>query len=368
MMRSPRCFTVAVRRRAGQLVIREQPWKSSLSQGVTKVPFLRGALTLFESMQNGYSALKFSADQMEKDLAAEERAEQERIEKEASKDPDELDNSNQKQNTASDTKNTPNSTEKSNEIDTEAQPEQETNSNNSSTASGVGTRLATIVALGLFIALPQVLAWLVGKAIGPGLGFQDFGFHALTGLFKLTLILGYLLLIRRIPDVRRVFQYHGAEHKAIAAYESGQELTVENAKQHSTRHARCGTTFLIVVVMVSVLVYAAILPPLLRGFEGGSAHLVAIGIKILMLPLIAGIAYELQRIGARFSSNPVAKILLTPGYWVQGITTIEPTDDQLEVALASLRVTLKREAQPLKTTKVRSFPSYSALSEAYALD
>lgn len=349
MMRSPRCFAVAVRRRGGSIVIREQPWKAAWTSKVAKIPFVRGAVTLFESMQNGYSALQFSADQMEQDLTAEEA----------------------ENAVSADGSPTPPSVTHAEKIQAEVAAAALTADAPASGASGAGTRLASVFAIGLFIALPQLLAWLVGRLIGPGLGMQDFGFHALTGAFKLALVLGYLLMIRRVPEVRRVFQYHGAEHKAIATYEAGEPLLVEYARRHSTRHARCGTTFLIVVVMVSVLVYAAILPPLLHGVTGLTAQLLGFGIKILALPLIAGFSYELQRLGAKYSTNPLARMFLTPGYWVQGITTIEPADDQLEIALASLRVTLVRESAAdagkaaESTTVVQTYPSYAAFADSY---
>ena len=329
MMRSPQCFAVAVRRKGGQIVIREQPWEAAWTNRVAKVPFVRGAFTLFESMHNGYSALRFSAEQMEQDLSDDEATE---------------------------------------EPATAAQSAAPVTAG----GSGAGTRLAVVLALLLFIALPQLLAWGTGRLFGPGLTMQDLGFHALTGAFKLALIIGYMLLIRRVPEMRRVFQYHGAEHKAIATYEAGESLVVENARRHSTRHARCGTTFLIVVVLVSVLAYVALLPPLMRPFHGWTAQLLAFPIKILMLPFIAGFAYELQRLGARFSTNPLARIFLTPGYWVQGITTIEPNDDQLEIALASLRVTLMREAaaaegtaKPITQPVIQMYPSYSAFATEF---
>ncbi len=336
MMRSPKCFAVAVRRKAGDLVIREQPWVSKWGHRVGKIPFVRGAMTLVESMSNGYAALRFSADQMEADLAADELAE---------------------------------ARERGQEAAYRAAAAKQSERGGS---SGAGTRLATLFAVALFIALPQLLAWVVGRWIGHGIGLQHFWFHAITGAFKLTIVLGYLLLLRRIPDIRRVFQYHGAEHKVIATYEANEPLTVEFARKHSTRHARCGTTFLIVVVIVSVFAYAAILPPLLRGITGATAQITAIVLKVLMLPLIAGFAYELQRLGARFSKNPIAAIFLAPGYWVQGITTIEPSDDQLEVALASLRVTLVREAEAQRGTQkvldgpvVASFSSFASFAESF---
>src|SRR5206468_2430545 len=133
------------------------------------LPFLRGVVTLFESMHNGYSALRFSADEMEKDLGPREQ-------------------------------------------------DGESTEEGSGGSSGVGTRLATVFAVVLFIALPQLLAWLVGRNVP----VHSLAYQALTGVFKLGLILGYLLLIRRVPEVRTVFQYHGAEHKAIATYEAGE--------------------------------------------------------------------------------------------------------------------------------------------------
>jgi uncharacterized protein YqhQ len=347
MMRSPKCFAVVVRRKDGALVVREQPWRGEWARKLASVPFLRGVATLFESMSNGYHALNFSAEQMEEDLVAEETA---KAEQEAKASAD-----------AGDAK------------PYRAEPAPKAKPNDSS-ASQTASRIATVAAIVLFIAIPQLMAWLGGRLFGPGLGMQDFAFHALTGAFKLALVVGYMLAIRRIPEIRRVFEYHGAEHKAIATFEAGQPLEVQYAKQHSTRHARCGTTFLIVVVIVSVLVYAALLPPLLKGIGAVNAQVFAIAIKVLMLPLIAGFAYELQRLGARFADNPIARVFLGPGYLVQGITTIEPSDDQLEVALASLKVTLAREAAesagksaPVTEPVVRKFRSFEQFTEQFAI-
>jgi uncharacterized protein YqhQ len=303
---------------------------------------VRGVATLFESMSNGYRALTFSAEQMDEDLAAEDAAKAGAAGAEGGG-----------ASSAEPTRTA---------IDRE------------SSAGQAASRVATIVAVLLFIAVPQLLAWLVGKLFGPGLGMQDFAFHALTGAFKLALVIGYMLAIRRIPEIRRVFEYHGAEHKAIATFEAGEPLEVQYARAHSTRHARCGTTFLLVVVIVSVLVYAAILPPLLGGAGAVQAQVLAVALKVLMLPLIAGFAYELQRLSARFATNPISRLFLGPGYLVQGITTIEPSDEQLEVALASLRVTLAREAAesagksaPVTEPVVRRFRSFEQFSEQFAI-
>ncbi|MDP3276150.1 MAG: DUF1385 domain-containing protein [Deltaproteobacteria bacterium] len=356
MMRSPRCFAVVVRRQSGALVVREQPWKAVWTSKIAKVPFLRGAATLVESMSNGYQALSFSAEQMEEDLAAEAAA----VSTDGAASADSAEREAVSHTDAA--------------LNDGSEQESTTPVRKESSASALAGRMATVFAVLLFIALPQVMAWLVGRLFGPGLGLQDFAFHAITGAFKLLLVVGYMLAIRRVPEVRRVFQYHGAEHKAIATFEGGDPLEVSFARGYSTRHARCGTTFIMVVVMVSVLAYAAILPPLLKGFDGVQAQVMAVLLKVLMLPLIAGVAYELQRIGARFTDNPIAKIFLGPGYLVQGITTIEPTDDQLEVALASLRVTLAREAaeqagasSPVTKPIVRRYASFEQFTSQFAI-
>jgi uncharacterized protein YqhQ len=317
MMRSPRCLAVAVRRANSEIVVREQPWKSSFATAIMKIPFLRGGLVLVESMRNGYEALNFSAQQFEADLPEAERTQQE------------------------------------------------------GGASGAASRLGVVFSLAIFVALPKLLTWLTGYLSGHPLGMSDPRFHILAGFFKLAIFVTLISLMRRNAEMLRVFQYHGAEHKAIAAYESGEELTVANAQRHSTRHARCGTTFLMVVVLVSVAIFAMVLPMILPANGGLANVILSIFISIPLLFPIAGVSYELQRLGARFTDNPLAKLFLYPGYLVQGLSTAEPTDDQVEIALAALRVTLVSEAdkQPAApdATKVQTFADYAALSTQYGL-
>jgi uncharacterized protein YqhQ len=314
MMRSPRCLAVAVRRANSEIVVREQPWKSSFATAIMKIPFVRGGLVLVESMRNGYEALRFSAEQFEKDLPESERTE-------------------------------------------EGQ-------------SGAASRLGVVFSLALFVALPKLLTWLTGQITGHPLGMADPRFHILAGFFKLAIFVTLISLMRRNAEMLRVFQYHGAEHKAIAAYESGEALTVENAQRHSTRHARCGTTFLMVVVLVSVAVFAMVLPLILPANGGLLNVILSIFISIPLLFPIAGLSYELQRLGARFTDNPIAKLLLYPGYLVQGLSTAEPTDDQVEIALSALRVALTREAEQAPSPEaptVQTFPDYARLSTEYGL-
>ncbi len=315
MMRSPRCLAVAVRRANSEIVVREQPWKSSFAASIMKVPFVRGALVLIESMRNGYEALRFSAEQFEQDLPESERTQEEQ--------------------------------------------------------GGAASRLGMLMSVLLFIALPKLLTWAAGHLAGHPLGMADPRFHLLAGFFKLAIFVGLISFMRRNAEMLRVFQYHGAEHKAIAAYEAGEALTVENAQRHSTRHARCGTTFLMVVVAVSVAVFALVLPLFLPPDGGLLNVLLSIVISVPLMFPVAGVSYELQRVGARFADNPLAKIFLYPGFLVQGLSTAEPTDDQVEIALAALRVTLAHEAAAKapapESPTVQTFADYATLSTEYGL-
>jgi uncharacterized protein YqhQ len=235
------------------------------------------------------------------------------------------------------------------------------------------------VAIAFLIALPQGAAAGVNRLFHLGLDVQAPAFQALTGAFKLTIVVGYLLLIRRIADIRRVFQYHGAEHKTISTYEAREALTVENARAKTTLHPRCGTTFLVMVALVSILVFTGIGAFLPRIHTGSALldNVVFFLEKLPFLPAIAGLTFELQRVFARYCTTGPLRVLLWPGFLVQKITTIEPEDAQLEIALASLRATLFREGAaanggasggegggaPVEV----AFPSYEAVVSAPSL-
>jgi uncharacterized protein YqhQ len=195
--------------------------------------------------------------------------------------------------------------------------------------------------------VPHLLAWLLGTVFG--FDSSSFIFHLVDGVIKLALLIGYMAAISLLPDVRRVFQYHGAEHKSIATYEAGQALTVENARKQSRFHPRCGTSFLLIVVGVSIVLFAITLRGQISGVPVVD-NLAKILLKLpLMLP-VAGLAYELLKLsGARYERSAWARALAAPGLWLQQITTREPDDDQLEIALISIRKTLWRERQEQAT-------------------
>jgi uncharacterized protein YqhQ len=226
--------------------------------------------------------------------------------------------------------------------------------------------LTIAFAILLFVVLPQAAAALANRAGGFALDLRSPLFQALTGAFKLAIVVGYLLLIRRVPEIRRVFQYHGAEHKTISTYEAGETLVVENARTKSRLHPRCGTTFLVMVALVSIVVFAMVAPLLPRFHVGGIVeNILLIVLKLPFLPVIAAVTFEIQRLFARYCTRGPLRALLWPGFLVQKITTIEPDDDQLEVALASLQATLWRERAasfaPSEATD-RTFVDFATLS------
>jgi uncharacterized protein YqhQ len=355
MMRAPRSFAVVVRRRDGSLLVRERAMHAGL-RGVARWPFVRGIASLVESLRLGSEALRFSADQWEKDM---------------------LDAAPQGPGAAGGvgvlgalglalfamvTRD-------------DAGPAVETPSGPPGSRGRSGTTwLMLVLAIGFFVALPQAVAAGIDRAFHLGLPVQSAPFQAMTGAFKLAIVVGYLLLIRRVSDIRRVFQYHGAEHKTISTYEAGQALTVDNARAKTTLHPRCGTTFLVMVALVSILVFTAVGAALPR-IHTGSALLDNVAfffLKLPFLPVLAAVTFELQRLFARYFTRGPLRVLLWPGFLVQKITTAEPSDDQLEVALGSLRVTLFREEASREAVAAAgegdiAFPSYEALLTAPSL-
>jgi uncharacterized protein YqhQ len=165
---------------------------------------------------------------------------------------------------------------------------------------------------------------------------SDGWFVIVEGLIRVTIFVAYLALLSLIPSLRRVFQYHAAEHKAINAYEAGEELTPQTVQRYSLIHPRCGTAFLLWVMVVGVFVFATI---------GRPAWYWLIVSRILLLPVIAGIAYELIRFAGKHQGNRILMMLLAPGLWLQRLTTREPSLDQLEVSIRALREVLEREGR-----------------------
>jgi uncharacterized protein YqhQ len=211
-------------------------------------------------------------------------------------------------------------------------------------ALGATIGLAIGGAILLFVVIPHLATLGIGVLLGSDLGVDSLWFHVIDGIIKVLMFVGYIILISLMEEIRRVFQYHGAEHKSIHTYEKGEELTVENARKYPTLHARCGTAFILLVLVFSIFLFTAIFPLLPNDLFGSRVitNILYIGVKIMLLLPIAGASYEMIRVGEKLD-NPVINALLLPGLWLQRLTTREPTDDQIEVAIEALKRTLEKE-------------------------
>ena len=210
----------------------------------------------------------------------------------------------------------------------------------------------------LFIVLPQLTIGVLDWLFGLQLSLTGSTFQLLSGAAILTILLGYVLGIRQVPYVYRVFQYHGAEHKVVRAHEAQLSLNVQSARPMSTLHPRCGTTFIVFVAGMATLAFvglgallAQLLPPTATVVE---QHLWLMLLKLVALPVVAGVAYEQQRLLARIAGSGSLRFLQLPGYLVQRITTIEPDDHQLDVAVTALRLALSDPDRPGFTPPAQS--------------
>ena len=303
-MRSPRSFAVVCRRPDGSIVVKESSWQP-LWKGMRllRMPFLRGTVVLLESLMNGMSALSFSADQQMIGEAGGAPKPQSLGARAAGSPPD--------------------------------------GETLSATAKFGMIAFSLAFGLALFVGVPHLLSWLLGNLLG--FDSSSVIFHVIDGAIKMVLLVGYLAAISLLPDIKRVFQYHGAEHKSIFTYEQGLPLTVENARAQTRFHPRCGTSFLLIVVMVSVVVFASLLS--FRLVPNPAAdNFLKILIKLPLMFPVAGLAYEFIKLAGKYcGTSRVARWASLPGMWLQKITTREPTDAQLEIALISIRKTLWRE-------------------------
>jgi uncharacterized protein YqhQ len=193
--------------------------------------------------------------------------------------------------------------------------------------------LSMVLAFGLFIGVFIVAPAIAFRWVGEHLG-SSILVNILEGVFRVALFLAYLVLIGRTKEIKRVFEYHGAEHKTIAAYEHDEPLAPEAVDRYSTLHVRCGTNFLLIVMILTILIFALF---------GNPGIWWRIGSRLVAIPLIAGAAYELLRLGARFEDSPAMRAVMAPGLWLQKITTQPPDRSQIEVAIASFREMLRAE-------------------------
>jgi len=312
MMRSPNHFAVACRKPDQTIVVQEEPIEKSIIGRLKWLnrPFLRGSLALLDAMVMGIKALTFSANVQAEAIDQAEAAKRAKVD---DRRPMTDDLSLQSPNhpiTPS-----PGARNRINDI-------------------AIGITMVTALCFGvfLFIALPTYLTQASQNHLGITNGKA---LNVVDGVIRIAIFLAYITLISRMENIRRVFQYHGAEHKAINTLEAGEPLTMENCLRASRIHPRCGTSFIIVVLIASILVHSV--------FPRPENYFVRLALHIALIPFVAGFAYEVIRLAGRFRSAAPTRVLLAPGLWSQYLTTREPTPDQVEVALAALNAVLARE-------------------------
>jgi uncharacterized protein YqhQ len=282
LMIGPENMAIAVRKPDGEIVIDKKP--SPKKTLVTKIPFVRGSVNLFRQMVVGVKALMYSADFAE-------------LEDDKDKEPSKFD----------------------------AFIEKLFKDKGKDAVIYVSVILSLALSIGLFILLPNFIAGFFNlKKEGPGIFVKNL----LEGFIRILIFFAYIYLATLLDDIKRVWQYHGAEHKTIHCYEHEEELTVENVRKYSTKHPRCGTSFLFLVMVISILVFSLV---------GWHNAIINALLRILLIPVVAGVAYEVQRFAGRHTEWLIMRIVSAPGMLFQYLTTREPDDSQIEVAIAAMK-------------------------------
>lgn len=309
MMRSPRFFSVAVRAPNKEIVLQTEPLAKTWvgRQKWLKLPFLRGTLALLDAMALGIKAMQF-ASQIQLNSAYEEgklSTEEGSISKEGSK----------------------------------VVAGQKGGESIHKLAVGGAMAFGLTIGLLLFVLGPNLLGEQLTRfgVTNPTL------LNLASGILKFVVFLGYIWLVSRAPEIKRVFRYHGAEHKAINTLEADEELSLENCKRQTRLHPRCGTSFVIVVLIVDLMALTFVPRYLVADWSRYANLFVRFGLNLLILPVIAGISYELIRLAGKFRSSGFVNALFYPGLMTQKITTAEPDPDQIEVALVALRAVVEAE-------------------------
>ena len=293
MMRGPYKTVVAVRKPDGEIEKKIDDNGTKTRNKFFKLPIVRGCVNFIDSLIIGMKALMFSAEFME--IEGDEEEEESKFDKWL---------------------------------------EEKLGDKIKDVVIYFAIFISIIFSIGVFMLLPAFLTKLV-EAI-PGIQSITSA-HAFTSIFegilRMAIFLGYMALVANMKEIKRVFEYHGAEHKTIACYEAGEELNVENVRKQKRFHPRCGTSFLLFVMIISILLFALL--PRFDGFGAILSTLLRLGTRLLLLPVVAGLSYEVIKLAGR-SKNRCVALLSKPGLWLQKLTTREPDDSQIEVAIASM--------------------------------
>lgn len=282
MMRSLTGYSVAVRQPDGGIAIKREKLASIAKKyPIVKLPILRGSIVLIQSLILGMRALNYSA------------------------------------------------TVSSVEPPVDGKPA-DGSAELSSWAIAGSIGMALLLGIGVFVLAPLGLTNLIRHYLLPGM--SNLAYNAIDGVIRAVFFFVYILSISFMDEIKRVFQYHGAEHKTVYTFEANEDLTVENARGKSTLHPRCGTSFLMFVMAISIIVFSFV--------PSTAPFAVKFAARVVLMPLIAGLAYEVIRFSARHLTNPVCRLMTRPGMWLQMITTKEPDDSQLEIAITALKEAL----------------------------
>ena len=193
-----------------------------------------------------------------------------------------------------------------------------------------------VLALGLFMYIPYFISDKLKL-----MGENELSFNLLAGIIRIIFLVGYIYTISLMEDVKRVFQYHGAEHKAIYCFEKGNELTVENVRNESRFHPRCGTSFILIVAINTILLFAILDTVIVANYGEYSSVITRVLTHLLFIPLVAGLSFEVLKLSDRFSNIPLVNLMIKPGLWLQNLTTREPDDEQIEVGIESIKLSTK---------------------------
>jgi len=308
MMRSPNAFVVAVRKPDDSIRLRRDQW-FGLSQKVNflRKPFFRGVIAMVEAMANGIVSLNYSAN-----IAMDEELKEAALKKGKTNEEYEAEK------------------KKKEKIDW---------------ATFFTIATSFVFGMGLFVFVPHAITVGLDRLFVMNWDLDGFEFHFVDGIIKAFIFVLYIWLISFIPDIRRVFQYHGAEHKSISTFEAGEELTIENARKHTKLHPRCGTSFIFFLLFISIVIFSVLftLVPIGQGLPVILKHVMAVVVKIACMFPVAGISFEILKLAGKYPKNPICRGFSFPGIMLQKLTTKEPDDKQLEVALASIKAVLQLE-------------------------
>ncbi|MBQ8717582.1 MAG: DUF1385 domain-containing protein [Clostridia bacterium] len=339
MMRGPEKSAMAVRRPNGEIFFEEEPIQKKKRPAFCRWPIIRGVFGFIDSMVMGYKYLMKSAEIAMEEPSDETEKKDETFEVQAA-EAEETVTVEVAESAKADT-NDAVKAEKTTEPE-QKEPQSMLGKGAMAAVMVIATVLGVGLAIGLFMWLPSFLYTLLEDHVLPrSLSHNRYLRSVFEGLLKIAILVAYMALVSLMKDIRRTFMYHGAEHKTIFCYENGMELTVENVRKQRRFHPRCGTSFLILMLIVSIVI-GLFIPADIKGINDTAYTFIRAFIKLLLIPLTMGVGYELLKLAGRHD-NLFTRIISAPGMWLQRITVREPTDDMIECAIKAFVAVMPEE-------------------------